>query len=178
MLFTPLLVAFAALVSADDSTLLEFDPPKLTMDTASATFKVRMLKSPSENAKATVYFKQPGFQFSNCRLKFDHTNFNVSQEIEIMAAPSFSSKNKDAKIEATVCAPDTPYTNLEDKYTVKPKQFPGKTCKSTGGMWPLSLTRRSSFEAVLWQRIHLYGNWIVLLVQERPARDDRPSKYH
>jgi hypothetical protein len=178
MLFTPLLLAFAALVSADDSALLEFTPPLLTMDTASATFKVRMLKPPSNNIATTVYLKQPGFQFSNCQLTFDIKNFDVGQEIEIMAAPSFSADNKKAKIEAVICAPDTPYTNLKDEYTVAPKQYPGKTCKSTGGMLLLTLTLRSSCATILRPRIRLHGTRFLLLVQERSARDDRPSKYH
>jgi hypothetical protein len=134
MHFTPLLFALLAVVSADDSTLLEFDPPLLTMKTASAIFKVRMTKSPSANAPASVYFVQPGFQFSNCFLNFNADNYNVSQEIEIAAAPSFSKNNKKADIDVEICVPDTDYTNLKDKYTVKPKQYPAATCKSTGGI--------------------------------------------
>jgi hypothetical protein len=153
MHFTPVLFALLAFVSADDSVLLEFDPPLLAMTTASSTFKVRMLKSPSERISASIYFTQPGFQFSTCFLQFDHTNYNISQEVEIIAAPSFSKTNKEVKIAADICVPDTEYANLEQKYTVKPKEFPGKTCKSTGGIILLPLTFRPASESVLEQEI-------------------------
>jgi hypothetical protein len=139
------------------------------MTTASATFKVRMLKSPSENAAATVYLNQSGFQFSKCLLTFDNTNYNVSQEVEIVAAPSFSAENKEAKIEAAICAPGTPYTNHTEQYTVIPKEFLGKTCKSTGGILSLSFTPRSSLEHILWRILIVHGTRIILLVQERAA---------
>jgi hypothetical protein len=138
MHLTPLFLALIALVSADDSVLLEFDPPLLSMKTSTSTFKVRMTKPPSVNAKANVYLVQPGFQFSKCRLEFDHMNFNTSQEIEIVTAPSFSKENKKAIVEVEICAPDTAYTNLKEEYTVEPKQFPGKTCKTIGGIQPHS----------------------------------------
>lgn len=133
MLFTFILSLLSVVVLANDAMLVEFDPkPELIMTTATGTFTVKLLQPPSKNAPITVSLIQPLFEFSNCQLTFTADNFNVPQTVEIIAAPSFAKDAKTVSVAASICAPDTDYSALEQSYKVTPKQLKGKTCKSTG----------------------------------------------
>jgi hypothetical protein len=142
MLFSTVLTALLAVIlstagnaAADSSVLLQFNPPKLVMSAVKTTFKVRMMKSPSADFPATVILKHNGFKFSQCRLTFTSLNYKVYQEVELVALPSATpSKKKTAKIACEICMPNTPFSNLVQKYVVAPKQFPLKKCTSTGGI--------------------------------------------
>ncbi|KAL3896428.1 MAG: hypothetical protein SGCHY_004076, partial [Lobulomycetales sp.] len=96
--------------------LFDINPTRLALENGKGTFFIKLKKSPSTRADATVSLMLPdGLMADACTLKFTSQNYQTEQRVEIDTHPTLgnlSPKVQPIKLEA--CLPDTDITSPEE----------------------------------------------------------------